>query len=403
MELAPNAFIAVCDVDFPTGILKIPGLTSGGIWNEAIKLQFVYKVEGNRIIQFIERRYIMKSFAVNGKYWIGIDLSKDTFDVSIAPLNWEPERWRELPVKHIDSSPVSEDGIACMIKWVKGYAALNLCEGVCVESTGKLSHRFSEAISNNCLPTVSIINPRRSKAFGVSLGIEEKTDDVDAAVLALFGALRNPKPAISRSDSEKNLQELNRLREGLVKSITEWKNRLKDVDLPFSKKTILNTIKGLKEKIKEIEKESERIINSDASLKEQVKWIQKVKGLGKVNAVTITAEFGRLDKYKRNELIAKSGLNPKRYQSGKTVYKPPRLSKGGGGRVRRTLYMGCMSLFKSDNPLRDIFVERLIANGKNSMSAMGAMMRKLLLIARAVVKSGGVYDKTKISREYADC
>jgi transposase len=345
----------------------------------------------------------MSAFAVNNKFWIGIDLAKESFDISIAPCGWSPNAWRELPVVHFSYPPNSKEGINKILEWIKQRAELKLCQGICVESTGKFSHRFAQAISERGLPPVSIINPNRSKGLARSLGVKDKTDDVDAAILALFGTMHQPPPSAPLSEAEKELRELNRLRAKFVKDLIAWKCRLKDADYNSSKQIITDTIKSIEDKIELIEEELSKIVSRDKELKQQVEWIQNVRGLGPVNAYTMTAEFGRLDKYKRNELVASGGLYPVKKVSANTVYCKPKLAKGGGGKVRRVLYMGSLTLFKTESPLMSIFADRLMKGGKNGQCVTGALMRKLLLIARAVVKSGGVYDETKICQRTEIC
>ena len=86
-----------------------------------------------------------------------------------------------------------------------------------------------------------------------------------------------------------------------------------------------------------------------------------------------------------------AGLYPREYTSGKSVFKKPRLAKGGKGNVRRRLYMCAMVALKH-NPVLKRFAKHLMAQGKTPMSALGALMRKLLLIARALVVSGKDFD-----------
>jgi len=68
--------------------------------------------------------------------------------------------------------------------------------------------------------------------------------------------------------------------------------------------------------------------------------------------------------------------------------------KGGGGRVRRVLYLAALSILRSKSPLRSRY-ERLVAQDRARMWAIGVLMRRLLLMARAIVKSGA-YDPVRL-------
>lgn len=65
---------------------------------------------------------------------------------------------------------------------------------------------------------------------------------------------------------------------------------------------------------------------------------------------------------------------------------PPRLSKAGNARLRKALYLPALTAARF-NPLLQGFFERLGAAGKPKRQALGAGMRKLLMIAYGVLKS----------------
>lgn len=62
----------------------------------------------------------------------------------------------------------------------------------------------------------------------------------------------------------------------------------------------------------------------------------------------------------------------------------------GGEHVRSALYMAAMATCRSKGPLGD-FNRRLVAAGKPRKAALGALMRKLLVVMRAVLIQGKPY------------
>ena len=72
----------------------------------------------------------------------------------------------------------------------------------------------------------------------------------------------------------------------------------------------------------------------------QYRAAQQIKGIKKVGAMTMSAELGELQHYGRNQMVGASGIFPKCFESGRSVRRKPRMAKGGGGRLRRVLYMG---------------------------------------------------------------
>jgi hypothetical protein len=57
-----------------------------------------------------------------------------------------------------------------------------------------------------------------------------------------------------------------------------------------------------------------------------------------------------------------------------------RLSKAGHARLRKALYLPTLTAIRF-NPLLGGFIDRLVAAGKSRMAAVGACLRKLLMIA----------------------
>ena len=73
------------------------------------------------------------------------------------------------------------------------------------------------------------------------------------------------------------------------------------------------------------------------------------------------------------------------------VRKRTRLSKAGNARLRTALDLPALTATRF-NPLVAAFYERLVAAGKPKMAAVGACMRKLLMIAYGVLESRTPFD-----------
>lgn len=91
------------------------------------------------------------------------------------------------------------------------------------------------------------------------------------------------------------------------------------------------------------------------------------------------------------EVAAFLGLVPVQRESGTSVRGRSRLSKAGNPRVRASLYMAAV-VAKKINPDIKALYDRLCAQGKTKMSALGACMRKLVHICYGVMKSGHDYE-----------
>ena len=117
-----------------------------------------------------------------------------------------------------------------------------------------------------------------------------------------------------------------------------------------------------------------------------------IPGIGNKTASRILAELGDTTTFSNaRQLAAYCGLTPRLRQSGTSVHKRPCLSKVGNARLRKALFMPAMCAARY-NPVLEAFYKRLLKKGKSKMSALGAVMRKLLHIIYGVLKHEKSFD-----------
>ena len=90
-------------------------------------------------------------------------------------------------------------------------------------------------------------------------------------------------------------------------------------------------------------------------------------------------------------MAAYAGLCPREHQSGSSVRKRTRLSKQGNSHLRKALYFPAVSAVQWNAPVKAHY-ERMREKGKGKMVALGAAMRKLLMICYGVLKSRQKFD-----------
>lgn len=326
--------------------------------------------------------------------WVGVDLGKSAFEAAVAPLDSDPEQWAKLA--HAEF-PNTSEGFAKFMGWLddRGIRGTDLA-GVCLEATGRLGMRFMTRAENR-LCAISMVNPARPADFAKSIGLRDKTDRTAACVLALFGVKMAPEPKALPSRHQRELRELSRMRDGLKTRSTACRNQIQDgPESPVVLKRLRAESKRIECEIAAVEKDIADHIDKDGVLSKDCARIQTIPGVGAVTARTLLAEFGDLRQYSRKELVALAGLYPRQYRSGTSVHKKPRLAKGGGKRVRAALYMPALSA-RRHCPQLNRFAENLKANGQTNMPNLCAVMRKLLLLARALVVSGKDYDPEHVA------
>ena len=109
--------------------------------------------------------------------------------------------------------------------------------------------------------------------------------------------------------------------------------------------------------------------------------------------MALLAELPELSNYKTaRELAAHIGVTPCHNVSGKSIYKKSSISKIGSGALRKILYFPAIVASVRNKSLSN-FATKLKNKGKAKMSAIIAVMRKLVHIIYGVLKSGKEYDK----------
>ena len=323
--------------------------------------------------------------------WLGGDVSKGWVDVAVGLPEVATQDWAALPKVRVD---FDEGGVHDLLAWLSGQGIDRAdIGGVCVESTGRLSRRWADLLGERLGP-VSIVNPMLPKAYGQSLGIREKSDWRDACTLALFGREHRPKPTVTPLKEQRQLRELSRLYTAVQADWQAYRLRLSDgPETPSVKRELRAMIRGLEARLKRLAKEMDAIIDRNEQLRQDAECAESIIGVGRTTMRVVLAEFGDLRTFKRNELVSYAGLYPSEYTSGSSVHRQPHLVKRGGGRLRSALFMCALSA-KSKNPHMRAFAERLEAHGKAPMAALGAVMRKLLLLIRTLIVNQEHYDPT---------
>lgn len=295
-----------------------------------------------------------------------------------------------------------ETGAHEFLRWsVESSGGESILDGrvrlkVAMEATGAYSGKLDRALkahaSEACVAlSTCVLNPLPIKRYIQSLGLKNSTDKIDADAIALFALERNPKPSEEIAPERLELQMLVRARADIVAQRTAMKNRLKEArpDSPEAQaySAILATFK---KEIDKLEKLVGKLVKSSRELSRKTALLDSIPGVDILTAVTILAELGDLDRLqKRGAVVALAGLNPLSKTSGTSVRRKGGISKRGSPEVRRVLFLAVSSAVNSCSK-RNIFMiqhERLIASGKNYYQTICAGMRKMLLIARALLKS----------------
>lgn len=311
---------------------------------------------------------------------LGLDIAKAKFDAAL----FVGER-RQHQV--FANTPA---GIEQLQGWLSEHAAGQL--HVCLEATG----RYGEAVATALHMVghrVSVINPARLKAYAHATMTRTKTDKTDALLLAQFCQTQTLPEWHPASPEQQALQALVRRSESLQTMRQQERNRLASgVTDPFVCQSLQRLLTVLDEELAAVEAELQRLADRAPSLQSELALLDSIPGIALPTARHLLAEIQdwRLFANAR-QLTAQAGLTPQQRLSGTSVHGKPRLSKIGSARLRKSLYWPAIVAMRCNPVIRDL-ADRLKAKGKPMMVIIGAAMRKLLVLAYGVLKSGLPFD-----------
>jgi transposase len=293
--------------------------------------------------------------------YVGIDVCKAWLDIYVHPAGVK------LRVAN------ARDGVLRLKKQLAPYAVA----GVVMEATGKL-HRYAQRTLTAAGYAVAVVNPLRSRLFAEAIGTLAKTDAIDARLLAVLGESLRPAATPPAPVWLEELQELVRARQAAALA-----NRRGCSQTAFLKTELARRLKSFATHMARLDAEIARRIASEATLERRYAILLSVPGIGPVAAVTLLVGLAELGACSGKQAAMLAGLAPIACDSGDT--SGDRHIKGGRAYVRTAIYMAALTAARF-NPDLKRFYRRLRAKGKTAKVALTAVMRKLVVLANALLR-----------------
>lgn len=315
--------------------------------------------------------------------FIGIDLSKDTFDCCI--LNGQN---RLICKNRVFSN--SREGIADFIALLTDFEASSLW--VCMEHTGVYGDLLCSYLSAHGL-NYCLLNPMELK-YSMGL-IRGKTDAIDAYRIALY-ARRHAPELQPHQLAEKALQKLGILmsqRKLFVKIKAQLMNRLAALkvsagllDLSESVQLIEQSIQHHGQAIKAMDQQMKDLIKASVGLKKAYDKITQVIGVGPVTAIMCLVKTANFTKFTDpRKFCCYCGLAPFKHESGSSIRGKTRTSSRADKPLKTILLSAVSSAIQHDPQLK-AYYKRKLKEGKNKFSVRNAIANKLVLRIFAVAK-----------------
>jgi transposase len=304
--------------------------------------------------------------------FVGVDISKASLDVHLHPESASARFGND------------KKGFSAMIKWLGGRTIAQIV----FEPTGAY-HRGFESRFLEAGFLLAKVNPRQARRFAEAIGTNAKTDAVDAAMLARLGAMLTLRPLAPEDASLVELKELLCARRALVKDRTAVQNRAQQRRLALLKSQATERLIHIDRQLGAIDAAMRALTSADPVLKARLDILTSIPGVGEITAMALLIDMPELGDLDNPCAAALAGLAPMARDSGQ--WRGKRFIRGGRAELRHALYMPALVAIRFNPDLKAVY-DRLIEAGKPAKVAIVAVMRKLLILANALLKKGARWE-----------
>lgn len=312
---------------------------------------------------------------------IGVDISKDHFDA---------HRLADGASRRFANDNV---GHKAFLRWRGETSA----ERIIFEPTGPYHRTFERALGSACVPFVKV-NPRQARRFAEAAGKLAKTDRLDAAMLARMGAMLQLQARPPRSETILELKELHLARQALVKDRTAARNRGKVLVLPLLKRQNAQRLDQIDRQIAAVEAAMRDIVEGDDGLSARFAILTSIPGVSAITAFALMVEMPELGTLEAGEAASLAGLAPIARQSGRWTGRS--FIRGGRAGLRQALYMPALVATRFNPDLKAKY-RQLDEAGKPAKVAIAAIMRKLIVLANALLKANRPWEPRALTADAA--
>jgi transposase len=289
----------------------------------------------------------------------GVDVSSETLDARVGV---------DGPFERFASTP---DGIAALAAFCKVHGV----ELVAMEASGGYEKRPFALLWAQGIP-VAILNPRAVRRFAEGMGLLEKTDRIDAGVIAWFAQVRRIVPCEPASATQERLKALvMRLRQ-LTDLRTAQVNQRRLVSDPTVQRLFEEMVALIARQTRSLETEIAGLIAGDPVWQTLDQAFRSIKGVADRTVARLMADLPEIGTLSNKAVAKLVGLAPIAHDSGKHIGKRP--VRGGRSAIRSILFV-IAEVARRYDPDLAAFHKRLSQAGKPKKVIRTAIAHKLLV------------------------
>ncbi len=266
--------------------------------------------------------------------------------------------------------PNSHEGIAALAAFCRAHAVSLLV----MEASGGYERLPFALLAGDGI-AVAIVNPRAVRRFAEGMGRLEKTDRIDAGLIAWYAETKQVRPQSLPQEHQARLAAwVTRLRQLTEDHVAEL-NRRRLVHDPDVLDSSTQLLAALAQQIRLFEARIGEIISADPLWRELDAAFRSIKGVAGRTVARLMAELPEIGTLSNKAAAKLVGLAPIARDSGKASGR--RHVRGGREGVRSILFTVAEIVRRYHPDFRD-FHERLSKAGKPKKVVRVALAHKLL-------------------------
>jgi transposase len=266
-------------------------------------------------------------------------------------------------------------------------SAQHKAELVVMEASGGYERKAFVWLWEADLPC-AMTNPRSVRCYADAMGTLEKTDRIDARMIARFAQAKDLQATPLPSDAQQRLKALvARLRQVTDDLVVQKQRRSSLLDNTEVLASLDEVIALFKRQTRTLEGEIASMIDDDPLWAHLSETFREIKGVADRSVAWLMADLPEIGTYSNKAIAKLAGLAPIADDSGKRRGKRP--VRGGRSGVRSILFLVAAIAARYDKTLGE-FRDRLVAAGKEKMVIRIALARKLLVRLNAKARDARV-------------
>jgi transposase len=300
-------------------------------------------------------------------FFVGIDLSKNTFDASIVNQTGQKIAYKKFKN--------NSEGYFLFLTWVGKTTKTQ--EGIlyCMEHTGIYGRLLYHFLQDHSQPLWIDSGLQIKRSGGIQRG---KNDKIDSFRIAIYAQEKQHKAKIA-PEYDTNIEQMHDLLTTRNRLLTAYNALLTaqeevkhfdEVSYQAIKQAQKTAIDGLKSSIKQVEKQIDELLEKNPQWHQNVELATSIKGLGKLTVLWFLVYTRNFDeKFNARKLAAFVGVAPYENSSGTSVNNGSHVSFYAHKSLNALLHTATLSAL-NHNPAIKKYFNRKKAEGKKGFIPM---------------------------------